>query len=244
MRVLHLLSRQADPSGSRIQGGGIVSKGVLLGFIAMVVTLSVGARRAEAASIDFLGLGSYSVVNVIGPVSGNVYAGELEWAWVGTPPQGFTQTFTSFCLDIKSYLTDPQTVVVKSTDDFNPVPDAGGKAAWLVNTFAATISGNQANIRAAALQVAIWEVVYDTTNDLLAGTFRLGTGGNILAQAQSYLSALYSPAGSYQTAHGRWLEADPGQDQLVVPTPEPATLLLLALGACSLVGGRKRGIDA
>ncbi len=123
--------------------------------------LTIGARRAEAASIDFLGLGSYSVVNIVGPVSGNVYAGELEWAWIGTPPAGFAQTFSTFCLDIKNYLVDPQTVIVKPTDDFNPATDAGGKAAWLVNASRRPSPGSQANIMAAALQVAIWEVVYD-----------------------------------------------------------------------------------
>jgi hypothetical protein len=222
----------------------MVIKRVGLGFIVLAVMLSLGARRAEAASIDFLGLGSHSIVNVIAPVSGNVYAGELEWAWVDSPPAGFAQTFTSFCIDIKSYLVDPQTVVVESTDDFNPVVDAGGKAAWLVQTFASSISGAQANVMAAALQVAIWEVVYDTTNNLLAGTFILGTGGDILTQAQIFLSALYSPAGSYHTADGLWLDTDRGQDQIVVPTPEPATLSLLALGACLMVGVRNRRIEA
>lgn len=212
---------------------------VVLGFLAVVMTLSIGARRAEAASIDFLGLGSYSIVNIVGPVSGDVYAGELEWAWVGTPPDGFAQTFTSFCIDIYSYISLTQDVEVTPTDEFNLVPDAGGKAAWLVNAFASSISGAQAGIMAAALQVAIWEAVYDTTNDLLAGTFILGTGGDVLAQAQSFLSALYSPAGSYQTADGVWLDTRYGQDQLVVPTPEPATWSLLALGVGLLVGRRQ-----
>jgi hypothetical protein len=169
-----------------------------------------------------------------------VYAGELEWAWIGAPPDGFASTFTSFCVDIKSFLVDPQTVTVKPTDDFNPVPDAGGKAAWLVNTFASSVAGAQANLMAAALQVAIWEVVYDSTNDLLNGTFKLATGGDILAQAQSFLTALYSPTGSYQTADGFWLDTDRGQDQIIVPTPEPGTLALLALGACVLVRHRAK----
>jgi hypothetical protein len=210
--------------------------------LTLTVCLAAGTTRAEAETIDFLGLGHHSVVEVSGPVSGTVYAGELNWQWLGTPPDGFGQSFYTFCLDILSYLTDPQDVTVRSTDDLDTTPDAGAKAAWLVNTYAAPIldGGGEANVLAAALQVAVWEAVYDSVNSLSSGVFSLVTTGDIRDQADAYLSALYYAPGTYYTSDAVWLDTRNGQDQIVVSSvPEPATLSLLGFG-CLLLGGRRR----
>jgi hypothetical protein len=61
-------------------------------------------------------------------------------------------------------LLDPQQVTVDSTNSLTtPAADGAAKAAWLFNTFAAGIHAGGTGIQAAALQVAIWEAIYDGT---------------------------------------------------------------------------------
>ena len=50
---------------------------------------------------------------------------------------------------------------------------AGTRAAWLFNTYAPVIHVGGTGTDAAALQVAIWEALYDTTPDLSKGAFTL-----------------------------------------------------------------------
>jgi hypothetical protein len=194
-------------------------------------------------------LGHYSVVSVSGPVSGNVYAGEINWEWLGAAPAGFTDTFYTYCVDILHYVADPQTVVLRSTDDLNPTnvatasPDAGAKAAWLVNTYAADIRsrGSEANVQAAALQVAIWEAVYDSVNSLSSGMFSVVGPQPVLNQASVYLTDLYAGPGGYYTSQATWFDTANGQDQIGIAVPEPASLSLLGFGILALGSRRRRG---
>lgn len=215
-------------------------------MVSLAASLSFGAARANADTINFTGLGHYSVVRVTGPITGDVFAGEYNWQWIGTPPVGFTNPFYTYCLDIMSAVVDPQTVAVKSTSDFSITPDAGAKAAWLLNSYAPAIRSStaaNANILAAALQVAIWEAIYDTTNNLTAGIFTLGTQGDsaaaVMNQANAYLASLYYAPGAYYTSTAVWLDTNEGQDQITI-VPEPGTLSMLAFGCLALSGRRRR----
>ena len=201
---------------------------------------------AQANQINFLQVGHGSQVSISGVRSGTFMAGELNWSFIGTAPAGFAQDFYSYCIDVAENLADPQTVTVTSTEGFtNGVPNGGAKAAWLYNTYAAGIRANTnvatANIQAAALQVAIWEAMYDTSNNLSAGGFILNTSGSIRSQAQTYLTALYGAGGgNYFTSVGTVLQGvlpRPGQDQLVSRVSEPSTLLLM--GVAFLVFARR-----
>jgi len=101
--------------------------------------------------------------------------------------------------------------------------DFQGKwAAYLYNTFAPTV--NSAT-KGAALQIALWEVVYDGQSgygyDLNAGQFRFSSNAAILSQATSYLNTQgLSVAGYY----------DDTQDLIGPVVPEPGSLLLLGMG--------------
>jgi len=213
--------------------------------------LSVGAlallclipSTANAATLDFTGVGKADIVSISGLRTVTAYAGELDWAWLGTPPAGFSQSLYTYCVDVLNNEADPQyNVAVRSTDDLTPVSSpysaagAGGKIAWLVNTYAAGIHASGTNEQAAGLQVAIWETLYDSslnTFNLAAGQFSVSGSSGTMAWANTFLTNLYSSSSNTGTA--AWLDSpgnNVGQDQ-VTTVPEPATLalLMLAVGA-------------
>jgi len=187
-------------------------------------------------------------------VNGSYYAGEFKWDWVAPIPNGFPESIVTYCVDILHEVTDPQQVALSTTDDplFGATStDGGGKAAWLLNSFAPTVTSGLA---AAALQVAIWEVLYDNDHNLSTGSFAIVTTDaaytgaaralQIAAQADTYLAQLFSasaPNHEYYTSTAAWLNATSetggGQDQIT--TPEPGSLALMAL-AGMLVCLRRR----
>jgi hypothetical protein len=200
--------------------------------------LSLVPSIADASAIDFLGVGRGASITVAGSARGGTFmAGELNWQWIGTTPDGFAQSFYSYCIDVSNNLVDGQTVTPRSSNGFtNGANDGGSKAAWLFNEYAAAIHANNtstANTQAAALQVAIWEAMYDNSANLGDGNFRLTTTGSIRTQAQSYLASLYNAGSSiYTQSIASVLEVargDRGQDQIVSRVSEPSTLLLVGV---------------
>jgi len=202
-----------------------------LRILACGAILAVPAQ-ARAETIDFTGLGHAAVVEVRGLLNARVWAGEINWVWVGAVPDGFSPSFYTYCVDITNVLIDPQEVTIRSSSDLNPTPDGGGKAAWLLNSFAPGIRTGGTNAQAAALQVAIWEALYDTAPNLASGSFYLAssmTGGSIWTLAGHYLSQLYYAPGTYHVGTAAWLDSTRGQDQITL-VPEPSMLLLLGSG--------------
>ena len=214
-----------------------------------IAMLSLVARGASGAAIDFQGVGkSASVQFSLNATTRTESVGELKWGWMGSTPTGYTATFYSYCLDLLTFVVDPETVALKSTDLLTSsgpyVNDAGAKAAWLFNTYAPTIHTSGSDFDAAALQIAIWEAIYDTSANIAGGAFRLITTGAVAAKATTYLTALYSgPGGTYNKSRATWLDATSGsgQDQLVaMPAPEPASLLLCGIGLAALARQLRR----
>jgi hypothetical protein len=207
---------------------------------------------AAADVIDFRGSGRAAAVGITVTngtatlFSGNVMAGELNWSWLSATPEGFARDFYSYCVDATQYLRDPQYVTVRTTDLFTSgSANAGAKVSWLFNSYASTIHASGTNTQAAALQLAIWEALYDSSQDLTTGAFRANATGAILTQAQTYLNALYSA--SYLGSQATWLDVDGtnpnpiyrGQDQITHGVPEPSTLLMMGMAGVALLRRRR-----
>ena len=152
------------------------------------------------------------------------WAGEIKWT-------GFTQSFVTYCVDFFNDALHTQTVTVKddiqndltSATAIGTTAGAGGRAAWLVNTYASEASTD--NHKAAGLQIAVWNTMY------AAGAFSVSAPLTAMNWAATYLGTLGS-----NTATGIYFDAAPGAGQDQIATPEPASILLLAMGMCMALG--------
>lgn len=225
-------------------------------LVGVAAAFCATATEARAETLRYDGLGKADVVTVAGSVSGSFYAGELNWTWLGATPVGFDTSFYSYCVDLLNDVVNPQNVTIRSTTEMpTTAPGGAAKAAYLLNTFSQAIRTGGTAVQAAALQVAIWEAIYDPVLDLSNGNFQLitepwaisgqATALAIYNQASQYLQSLGT--GQYANATAIWLDAPvPGQDQ-ITSVPEPAALLLLGIGAlvaARFSRGRRRALAA
>src|SRR5262249_2479031 len=112
-------------------------------LVALALTV-FPASHADAAQMDFTGTGkgAWVTFSLANDPLGNPFSdfvGELNWNWLGTAPPGYGPSIFTYCVDATQYLSDPQTVTVKSTNDLTTPTggaDAGKRVAWLVNQFA------------------------------------------------------------------------------------------------------------
>ncbi len=206
------------------------------------ISLGLGQNVTKSGnSAQSISLGQNVTIGY-GAGSQSVFAGEFLMKFVGAPPAGYDQNFTAYCVDLDHYLQNFQDVTLESTDYLNPmslVPAAGPKAAWLYNTYAAAVS---TALQAAALQLAIWEVLYDANLNLTSGTFKVtSANASTISQANTYLSSLLT-----NTSEATWFKATShpnlqNQDLIGPRVPEPSAFaLLFGAGAAAGLALRRR----
>jgi hypothetical protein len=209
------------------------------------LTILVTAARADASPllVDFVGLGRAEKVSITGVRTGTFYAGELNWNWYSPTPSGFQDDFYSYCVDVIHNVSSRQTVEIGDMSDKPQISPliAGGtlRAAWLFDEYAGAIHDMNptagGNTAAAALQLAIWEVLYDSdlnllTSAIVGGGFRVTSASTAVWDlADDFLDAVEGQ-GTNLNANAVWLDSvlSTGQDQMTRrAVPEPGTLVLL-----------------
>jgi len=214
----------------------------LLSLGAIVGTLAF-SQAAHAATLSYStsGMLAENVLSFFnnGASNFNGYTGQISNTLTGGPA-GYPSTFIGYCVDLQDTYQQGETVSVNNTSALtrNGIsPNTGYRVAWLYNTYAASVS---TNVQAAALQVAIWEALYNNTLDdtFSSGWYTLGASQNMQSQAKIYIDALQTAIGngSYLTNNATWFNANgTGQDVLgpsstpvVSQVPEPGLMSLFA----------------
>lgn len=153
-------------------------------------------------------------------------------------------TLLAFCIDPFQWSSGSNTGYDQSADFNGFFGSKAGAVAKLYSLFYTdTLSSN---LNAAGFQLALWELVADSSVNLAAGVVATtsGTNASIKSTAQAMLNALAGPAGSDQFLFTLYTSAT-NQDFLVATlssneVPEPQAYALLALGLGLLVGLRRQ----
>lgn len=202
-------------------------KRALFGFVVAGV-VAAAATQSQAVTITYKGLGLSDSVQY--KVNGNSSSGKVGQLLINFE----NKNYKAYCVDIdhaikSSWSADKEPLTVIN----------GGKAmAYLYDKFAA---GVNTGVKAAALQVAIWEVLKDWGGslNLSSGNFQLTSSSSVKSQAQQYLASLPSNLNNY-TSKAYILESNnnPRSQHLIVP--EPGTLAAVILTLPLIIARRHR----
>lgn len=162
----------------------------------------------------------------------NQSAGQMSITLDGAP-------FIAYCVDLDNDAPSQWQATLQPVSVIN-----GGKAiAYLFDHFAAGVTTDN---QAAALQVAIWEVVDDSPGvlNLTADHFRFtaasqGQFANVMAQAVIYLAAIPADLTNYFPQSFIIHSSVANQAQHLI-VPEPASLSILAVGAMFVLRRSRR----
>lgn len=218
----------------------------------VLVAAAVLATSAHAVTIT---LNSYdndvtATVNVDGATK-YVYAGAFYVSIDGNGPK------QAWCVDLVQNVVSSWQAVQKTTLP-NALVDGARRPDYAMGVLwkNLTVAQDSSEVKHAALQLAIWEALYDGTSiNLSGGRFKVSSVSNntVLGLAQSYLQTW----GGIGIINGTLLEAPPpgtgtnSQDLILTPPgnfdpqviPENTTFLLMGLGLVAIGGVlvRQRG---
>ncbi|MCK4886272.1 MAG: PEP-CTERM sorting domain-containing protein [Planctomycetes bacterium] len=205
-------------------------------FITIAVLVFVFSSAASATLMTWnddngnYGYGFYDIVKIFSSVSPyndyTVRAGELDVTYGGVDYMGY-------CVDVMQGLGDYDVTVLLPTSD--PLLTAS----YLYETEHSNVSSN---VAAAALQVAIWEIIsenygaygYDVTDS--TSNFYIANNTAVSLAANNLLNGLAVPIGYSPAISTKVLASTVGQDVMV---PEPSTIILLGLGGLFFMKKRK-----
>jgi hypothetical protein len=196
-----------------------------LPILVAAVTIVATSSFALASPMTYHGMGLARNVKIhsSGALADGltVRAGQARITWND-------EDYLAYCVDIDHYIGSADVTPMSSLTLNN-----GDLAAYLFNTYAADVDDS---LSAAALGVALWEVINETegTFDVSAdaGSFYISRNNNVTLAANDLLATLpdsYVPDPDPIVLHSESKQdvMIRGEDQ---PVPEPATMAMLALG--------------
>jgi hypothetical protein len=196
------------------------------------------APSARADLMTYYGVGLCETVTVHAPgyLTDNVTveAGQLLISYQGAYHVGW-------CVDLDQYSLDAE-----ATEESYAVLPNHVALAYLFDTYADSVA---CDLDAAALGVAIWEVITESeggTFNVYSGNFSITGNPEVAERAMTLLASIpsdYSPQQELIVLH-----SDSAQDMLIAPggglfpAPEPGSLALAAAGAIVLARRRRRRV--
>jgi opacity protein-like surface antigen len=219
---------------------------------ATVLALAAAAPATAAQVTLAYNAGASTLGNVqVSYNSGSNYstvgAGRLAFTkTAGNLPGLSDSTIYTFCIEPQEYVQNVTIYNVVGLQNGNTAQGGIGNTkadaiAQLLARFRPVIKGAITTQAAQALQIAIWEIVRETSGVWNVGQglarFQSASASGALTLAQSYLDALTANGPRLGNIVG--LSAFGAQDQLA-QVPEPAMLGLFGLGALGLFAARRR----
>ena len=201
--------------------------------LAAASLLAVGAVAAHADALTFDGYANgsasinYNILSVA--VSGTPGAGGFTTHLNGGP------SFVSFCNDLYQTLSfgggiSGYTAIDSGVFAFQN-PTASVDLNKLFTAFGGVSTANSTN--SAAFQVAVWEIVYETSGsyNLTSGNASFSGDAAAIATAAGWLGAL----GSVDAVDVTVFHSDANQDVVSSsPIPEPGTYAMMAAGLAAM----------
>lgn len=202
--------------------GNIRSAMVATALLASILTPRIEAVMVKEVSVSPAQIVAVQIDNFY---TGNVYAGIVNLQVDGIATQGFC--IDPFHFSSKSTLPYDLIALADAPKNFSGGMDAI-KADQISKLWGMAFSSSMNSSQAAAMQLAIWEIV---AGDLFT-----------IKSATDYgAAALVAQLGSYQGPKANLIAlTGAGQDYVIATVPEAgATLILLGLGLCGLAAFRR-----
>jgi hypothetical protein len=166
----------------------------------------------------------------------NTTAGVFNWTQTGGDYDmpGPTSSFMTFCIEVTQYISPGSSYtynIVPIETAPNTAPMGVATAGMLSELFGRYYTTGFSATQAAAMQVAIWEIVNDADLSVTSGSFRIGTSAGFVTTAQGMLDSL---DGTGPTRTLAAISNGSSQDQVFV-VPSPGVFALAGLvGLCGL----------
>jgi len=222
-----------------------------------------GTAQAQTLGVRFLGTNKGSALTVTSPTTnGNFFAGQLSHALsnpLGGTPVDLVGTRNTFCIELAQFVSS--SVITYAYLDTNsgsiytgiqPYDSRITAAVWMFSRFGQVASNTTNNDVAAAMQLALWEVMTDWDPVLGRSSLSIDSGafsatktnsnainGALLTQVNLYLDGAVPGIGLPQNV--AVLASNTAQDQITF-VPTPGAGLIAAAGAAVLLGRRKRHV--